>query len=435
MIELNKEQSAAALAIKFWFDCASDVKQTFTLAGYAGTGKTFLIKYVINEILGLKPDEVAFITPTGKAASVLVQRGIKATTIHRLIYYIDEEASKKQKRVVFRKVGSIPDYKLIVLDEVSMVEEKVLNDLLSFEVPVLCSGDKSQLPAIGKSNKLLEDPDAELTEIVRQASDNSIVKIATLARKGIPINSGNYGDVIVRQINTISDDQLKNLLLKADQILCGKNTTRRKINNLVRQYKGIDIDKDKYPKDGEKVICNVNNWEIYLDKNEKYNLVNGTIGYASNFKMRNIPLNLATIDFQPDFLNSSRENILLDSGIFKNGVFSYDMHQRAYKFPDSSYKLQERLSMNADETKEQFKERITTEFKNANDSIGEEQVGQFEFGYCISTHKSQGSEWDKVVLFDESPIFGDDAKKWLYTGITRAKKKLVIIRGNIDEIY
>ena len=87
MVALNQGQQDAADAIELWYSLGLEDKQIYTLAGYAGTGKTFLINYIINERLKLNPDDVAYIAPTGKAASVLIQRGAtNACTLHKLIY-------------------------------------------------------------------------------------------------------------------------------------------------------------------------------------------------------------------------------------------------------------------------------------------------------------------------------------------------------------
>lgn len=432
---LNIGQQVAALGISLWYTDSS--KQTYVLSGYAGTGKTYLINYVINELLDISPDDVAFVTPTGKAASVLIQRGRKASTIHKLIYTIVEEKYTTKvngkdvisKKIQFIKKPSIGNYKLIVVDEISMVEEHVLKDLLSYGIKVLCSGDSQQLPAIGKTNDLLDNPDAELTEIVRQSADNSIVQVATDVRLGKKLHYGKYGDdVLILNGSALTDDNLKSLYLGCDQILCGKNATRRRINNFVRNYKGINPEKFKTPQDGEKIICNVNNWEIYLDDEKKYNLVNGTIGYASEYKNVSNKYQLATIDLTPDFLpNTTCKSILIDSGIFYHGEYSYDMHQRAYELDNGNYAIKEILHRDSGEPVEHYMSRIKENFINMNSAIDEKQVEQVDFAYAISVHKSQGSEWDKVVVIDEGRVFGKEYSKWLYTAITRAKKKLVII--------
>ena len=134
--ELTADQKNADNLIKDWFLNSS--KPIFVLAGYAGTGKTTLLKHTVTETLGLVPEEsAAFVTPTGKAATVLIRGGIAATTLHRLIYQsIPEEVEielngKKVKieKLSFKRRENIDkSIKLIVLDEASMVSDGVLSD-------------------------------------------------------------------------------------------------------------------------------------------------------------------------------------------------------------------------------------------------------------------------------------------------------------------
>lgn len=433
-IILNKQQNEAKDKILNWFQNETNKKQYFILGGYAGTGKTFLVNYIINSILELK--NVAFIAPTGKAASVLAQRGaFNATTIHRLIYnrieteYTSKVDGKviKSKKVEFLKKPSISNYELIVLDETSMVSSEIMEDLLSFGRPVLCCGDPGQLPPCsGKSNGLLDNPDYTLTEIVRQESENSIVKLATKARAGLPIQYGDYGNVLVLNSENLSSGELSRLLIKADQVLCGTNQTRVAINNFIKQHMGLKIGKIN---NGEKVICLLNNWSLTLDEDENFFLVNGIIGSANNVLEINHEDNLTQITFTPDFSYLGTNNIIIDDSIFKNGEFTHKFHDKVYELENGNYQvkkilLPKKCYKNNDEYNKALKEYLIQK----RDAVAEEQLNFFDSAYCISVHKAQGAEWDKVVVFDQSYIFGKDASKWLYTAITRAKKKLVIIK-------
>jgi len=435
---LNSQQEEAKDLIVKWFDNVGETKkQVYFLSGYAGTGKTFLIDHIIEDHLKLNPSEVAFGTPTGKAASVLIQRGRDASTIHRLIYTPEEEEYEskigsntiKSKKITFKKRNKIRDYKLIVLDEVSMIDENIMKDLLSFGIPLLCTGDPGQLPPINGKNPIMDSPDYTLTEIVRQSLDNPIIKLATMARDKQDIPFGNYGEVLVLDRQKLSQANMQDLLLGADQVICGTNATRNYLNTEIRKLKGIDVIKDKYPTDGEKVICIVNNWETYLDEDEMFNLVNGTIGTVYNNKILDPIINLNSISFKPDFLKESQvDDIYYDAGVFINEEFTYDMHQRVYLMENGKFKLKKWLTKKGeDESSEQFGERVKDFIMTERDAINDSMINRLEFGYAISCHKSQGSEFDKVVVFDESYIF-KDSEKWLYTAITRAKKKLVIIK-------
>lgn len=437
-MDLTAQQQEAAGLIEKWFETVKETKkQVFVLSGYAGTGKTFLINMMI-EKLGLKASEVAFGTPTGKAASVLIQRGREASTIHRMIYTpVDEEYEQRvgentirSHRVKFVKKDAIPDHKLIVLDEVSMVDEKMMADLLSFGIPILATGDPGQLPPIQGENPLIKKPDYFLTEIVRQSLDNPIVRIATMARNKERIPYGNFGTVLVLDRRSIAPEQMKTLMLNADQIICGTNSSKIYLNAEYRKMKGIDVIKNKYPVDGDKIIFTVNNWDVYLDDNMQYNLVNGTIGTAYNCEVHDRVLNIGTLSFKPEFLPGVQvNNILFDSGVFLNDEYTFDMHQRALILPENRYKLKKYFSKRAEtESHEEFQSRIMEMIRDSREAVEERMINRAEFGAVITAHKFQGSEADRILLFDESHIFGDAANKWLYTGVTRAKKRLVIIR-------
>ena len=201
---LTPDQENAEKLIKEWFFNTDNL--VFVLAGYAGTGKTFLIDRIVRESLHLKAGtEAVFVTPTGKAATVLIKNGTVAGTVHSLIYTrneddldVDENGEIVERETLsFTKKEKIDEkIRLIIVDEASMIGEDVLRDLLSFGVKCLFSGDNAQLPPVNGTCGLLKNPDYMLTEIVRQAEDNPIIRLATLAREGKTIPYGNYDDKV-----------------------------------------------------------------------------------------------------------------------------------------------------------------------------------------------------------------------------------------------
>ena len=152
------------------------------------------------------------------------------------------------------------------------------------------------------------------------------------------------------------------------------------------------------PKDGEKLICVQNNWETYIDGEMRFNLVNGIIGevidpYYDEYK------DLGFIQFKPEFLDEiCPEALPLDTGIFTDGYFRYKRGDYFEKFDENG------------------------------EPVGAFVLNRFDFGYCISCHKAQGSEFESIVIFDESYCFKEDKNRWLYTAVTRAKKNLIIVR-------
>lgn len=415
-VVLTDAQENAKKLIEEWFFNTDD--QVFVLSGYAGTGKTFLIDYIVREVLKLDVGkEAVFVSPTGKAAANLVRNGTVAGTVHGLIYVrdgeefdVDENGEIIERRELsfFKRETIDEKIRLIVIDEASMINETVLGDLLSFGVKCLFSGDGAQLPPVNGACPLLENPHYTLTQIVRQAADNPIIQVATLAREGKQIPYGNYGDsVCVIGKNALSKAERKRLFLKADQILCGRNKTRIELNDEVRAYKGISKEQI-LPLDGEKLICTLNDWEKALDKDEKFYLVNGIIGVGR--EIQESFDDLATMEFQADFMDESVKTPF-DIGIFKEGKYRHLYGDRAVTLSDGTV---------AHEGNFELLHKLR--------AVADEPICRFEFAYAITCHKAQGSEFDFVIVFDESWAFGEERSRWLYTAITRAKEKLLIIR-------
>ncbi len=401
--QLTADQIKADKLIEDWF--LHSTRQVFVLAGFAGTGKTTLLKHTVTQTLNLIPDEsAAFVTPTGKAATVLIRGGIPATTLHRLIYQSipeDQEIEINGKKVkieklTFKRRENIDkSIKLIVLDEASMVSDSVLWDLMEFGVKLLLCGDNAQLPPVEGFNTYLKSPDYTLRSIVRQQLDNPIIKISELAREDKYIPYGRYGDCVsVINKRLFTGERRKNYLLKADQIICGLNKTRYALNDELRTLRGLG----ELPESGDKLICTLNNWEQYIDGEYRFNLVNGIIGTAYD-PFYDSSSGIGFMQFKPDFLDElCPEALPFDTGIFTDGRYRYKHGDYFEKFNEDG------------------------------EAVGAFTLNRFEYGYCISCHKAQGSEFDNAVIFDESYAFKEDKSRWLYTAITRAKKKLILVR-------
>lgn len=402
-LDLTADQITADKLIKDWF--LHSTRQTFVLAGYAGTGKTTLLKHTVCETLGLVPEEsAAFVTPTGKAATVLIRSGIAATTLHKLIYQSiaeEQEIEVNGKKITVEKLNfkrreSIDkSIKLIVLDEASMVSDEVLYDLTEFGVKLLLCGDNAQLPPVEGFNGFMTAPDYTLKTIVRQQSGNPVIKLSEMARENKYIPFGKYGDSVSVISKRIFQGEIrKRSLMRADQIICGINKTRVQINDEIRSLLGFS----ELPQSGDKLICTQNNWETFIDTQMRFNMVNGIIGEA--FKpFYDFKTDVGFMMFKPDFLEDfCAEAIPFDIGIFTDGYYRYKRGDYFEKFDDKG------------------------------EPCGAFTLNRFEYGYCISCHKAQGSEFDNVVVFDESYAFKEDKSRWLYTAITRAKKKLILVR-------
>lgn len=352
------------------------------VAGYAGTGKSTLINYFIEnmDLMG----KTVFCTFTGKASLVLRKQGLPAMTIHKLIY--DAFLNRRTGKFYFRLKQMLDeDYDLIVVDEISMVPKKLLEDLLFFGIPIVALGDPGQLPPIGENNGLLDKPQVFLEEIHRQAADNSIINLSMLVRQGKPL-SYLYDDPYVK---IISKDELSLPMMEwADQILCAKNNTRTALNKEMREYLGFS---GLTPMIGDKCICLRNYWDVLNE--DGYPLINGTIGIISSIEkgpdFGKLGQKLIA-SFVADYTDNPFNNLSLDSNIF-NGTAPMSMSSK-----------------------------------------GKFILHELDFGYAITVHKSQGSSYDKALVYEEflkGSSENENHRKWLYTAITRAKEKLIIVKA------
>src|SRR5215468_8528927 len=260
MTSFSPGQDAALKAVADWLKAKpgrGNTPQIFRLFGYAGTGKTTLAKHFAAGVDG----KVLFAAFTGKAAQVMRSKGCQgASTIHSLIYKPPESATEQPS---FELWGEAPasKAKLIVIDECSMVDADLGRDLKSFAVPLLVLGDPAQLPPIQGGGYFTDaEPDAMLTEVHRQARDNPIVRLSMDIRAGRRLIPGEYGETQVVTRVTLDPQRV----IDADQVLVGRNATRRAYNARLRLRRGFD---GALPVAGDKLVC--------LRNNRRKGLLNG----------------------------------------------------------------------------------------------------------------------------------------------------------------
>lgn len=362
----SPQQEAALKAVSAWF--ADDAgPQVFRLFGFAGTGKSTLAKAIADDVRGDGDNKVLFAAFTGKASLVMQSKGCwGARTIHSLIYKLEEERRGDLKFVLNRD-SDLDGADLLVIDEVSMVNDELARDLLSFKVKTLVLGDPAQLPPVKGTGYFTEaNPDVMLTEVHRQALGNPIIRVSMDVRAGKSLEL--CAQWPCRVIARADLDQKE--VLGADQVLVGLNRTRMTYNGRIRQLKGMDA---HGPVAGDKLVC--------LRNNREKALLNGGIWRATAVKARKA---VFTLDVESE-----------DSpGLFAEvRVHSYFFHGR-----EAELTWEERKGLD-----------------------------EFTYGYALTTHKSQGSQWKNVMLFDESKSFRDDARRWLYTGVTRAAERLTVV--------
>ena len=375
-MEFSAEQDRALKAVSKWLKAGD--RQVFRLFGYAGTGKTTLARHFAEGVDGT----VLFAAFTGKAAQVLRSKGAtKASTIHSLIYrpkgeeeVEDEETGIKNVSPTFslNRKSVVSDAKLIVIDECSMVDEALGQDLLSFGTPVLVLGDPGQLPPVKGGGYFTEhEPDFMLEDVHRQARDNPIVDLAQQVREGRSLMIGDYGSTakIISKADVTAE-----LVLDTDQVLVGTNRTRRRYNERLRELKNFN---GPLPQAGDKLVC--------LRNDTAKGLLNGSLWQVTS----------APRTVKPSM------NLLIraeDEGIERYSA-KVKVLKAVFETPDAE---------------------ISWQLRRRHDD--------FDYGYALTVHKAQGSQWDNVVLFDESYAFREHAQRWLYTGITRAAETLTIVK-------
>ena len=245
------QKNALAKSIEWYFSTDFDKKSIFIIAGYAGCGKTTIVK-LMTELLGLSKNQVIYTAYTGKAVNVLRSKGNYANTIHKTFYNIYKSSNGKYtfklKKELQRSV------ELIVIDEFSMLNDKFINDILSFNLPVVALGDPGQLTPIFGHNSYISNSDnidVFLTEVMRQDSSSGILDLATMARNNEYIPYGNYKKSKVIRIDEV--DKLENY----DMVLCYTNSTRRHLNSIIRKKLNYN---SLLPLKNEKIICLKNNY-------------------------------------------------------------------------------------------------------------------------------------------------------------------------------
>ena len=257
---------------------------------------------------------------------------------------------------------------MVCIDEVSMLDERMGADLLSFGTKVLVLGDPAQLPPIAGAGFFTQtEPDFMLTEIHRQAADSPIIRMATEVRQERTLSVGKYGESEVIEMAHVN----AGIAREADQILVGRNATRRSYNNRMRTLLGR---KDQYPVDGDRLVCLRNNHDL--------GLLNGAIWYVDD---------VGETAEDECYLTVSPED-----GGAPLGVVAH-----------SHYFLGKEENLGWWERKD---------------------AEEFDYGYALTVHKAQGSQWDNVLLFDESYCFRKDKWRWLYTAITRAAEKITVVK-------
>lgn len=457
----------------------ADNSTCFLLKGYAGTGKTFMMK-ALTDFLTESKRSFRIAAPTGRAAKVISQKTKhKAYTIHKTIYSSkdlkefktkDEDGTETFKFYYDLKHNEDPNNTIYIIDEASMLSNVysegeffrfgsgfLLKDLLRYinfdnndhNKKIIFIGDNAQLPPVNmnfspaldcnylKENCNLIPSEFELTEVVRQKADSGILYNATKLRQSLKANIFNQLDIETKfkDINKTRHEELLAKYLEAcnnaiDEetiIVAYSNSSVKEYNDFVRNH--------FFPNQNtitvsDKVILVSNNYNY-----PQMELLNGDFGIVKQVSPTS---ESRTIKLKPK--NRKNETIEINVSLtFRNVTITFTDEE--FKKHDIECKIIENLlysrhrDLSSDELKAiyiDFKIRNdklkagTKEFKDAIRSDVYFNALRIKFGYAVTCHKAQGGEWANTFLNCKTSMgyFNSSYFRWLYTGITRAKESL-----------
>ena len=459
-IKLNREQQEAYDKIRHFFSDANTDTPIFILKGYAGTGKTTLLRKIVGSLKDEMGDGLRLMAPTGRAALVLQRiTGFPASTIHRAIYSMDNPVCKKPKDIadttikfIFQINDSSKSRVFAIVDEASMVSSRksnnelfqfgtgyILNDLLTFSRissngRILFVGDPAQLPPVGDNcscamseqyfaDRGLKCDSAKLTEIMRQNGESAILTNAMRIRDMLKEGQRNRLQFTLKsgEMEAIEPENLVEKYFECPGekvVVTYSNRDAVRLNN--------DIRRRKY---GGEVPLQADDPLMVVRNNYLTGLMNGdlvTVESMGEVESQSAPVYVER--------NGRKERVIIKlyfqrvtvmaGGIPKNCLIILDLLKS------------EKPNLTIDEQKALF---INFCMRNPKLNVG---TGAFveamkmdpffnalevKYGYAITGHKSQGGEWDTVFVdYIGREGLDDDSLRWSYTVTTRAKKMLYI---------
>lgn len=391
---LSNEQRKVFDAMCDWYD--KKRSNLLTLGGYAGTGKSTLVSVLANKYQG---NDIVFCSYTGKATSVLRKKFYEANisaagdikTLHSLMYYpiVDEHTG------VVRgwKRRSALDYRLIVVDEASMLNEDLFRDLQAYDIPILAVGDHGQLPPVMGSFNLMEKPMLKLETIHRQAQDSPILALSEFIRRVGQVprfhNTSEVQVLELDQLDAVVDDLFKTPSIRHDDVglLCYTNRLRVQLN--LDAHAARWGGEDRNPKVGDQLIC-LRNMESTIFNGMRGIITKIDPKYETEFHL------YATVLFEDEEIEF--EGPICKEQLGRESTFrDFDEYENETGYRPKHW----------------------------------HQVGAlFDYGYALTVHKSQGSQFEHVIVVAERPgrLSLDDWRRWLYTAVTRCQKYLVVLQ-------
>ncbi len=460
----------------------SDDSPCFLLKGYAGTGKTFMMKG-LTDYLAANNRTFKIATPTGRAAKVISQKTKqKAYTIHKSIYSgkdlkefktKDVDGTETYKFYYELKNNEEPANTVYIVDESSMISNVysegeffrfgsgfLLNDFIKYinidnndhKKKIIFIGDNAQLPPVNMNfspaldatylNEVcnVTSKEYELTEVVRQKTESGILFNATKIRQAIKANSFSSLDIQTQFSDihkTKHEEILEKYLMACDNKIDDETIIIAYSNNSVKEYNDFVrnhfFPNQKFLTQGDKVILVSNNYNY-----QEIELLNGDFGkiieVSSENELRTIRLKTKNKQgkvVEKDVSLSFRDVVILfiDNDQTKHNIQCKIIENLLYS---------DKRDLSSDELKAiyiDFKIRNdklkpgTKEFKDALRSDKYFNALRIKFGYAVTCHKAQGGEWKNTFLNCKTSMgyFNSSYFRWLYTGITRASENLFTI--------
>lgn len=429
-----------------------DQSSAFILKGYAGTGKTTIMKALL-PILKTYNYKAVLLAPTGRAAKVLSNyTQSPASTIHRKIYRrkssVDVHAGftlseNKHKRTIF------------IVDEASMIsgagasdslwsKESLLDDLIKFVYEndggnrILFVGDHAQLPPVGsdfspalnnaalQASYHMQITEQTLREVLRQNLSSGILFNATSLRNQIETSAVHWPSFITKgfaDFYSINGTQLSDGLnyaynkfgIEETMVICRSNKNANAFNQQIRNR---ILGREEELSGGDYLMVVKNNYH-WLNDDEEGFIANGEIVRIKRLRnmeeMHGFRFAEATLELldHPKNLDITAK-ILIDTLYTESPALSQAQQKQLYEAVLADYAH----ITNKRDRSAKLKE---DPYYNAL---------QVKFSYAITCHKAQGGQWDALFVdqgYLTEQMLNADFLKWLYTAITRAKKELYLV--------
>lgn len=445
-MEFTRDQTEAIQTF-IRFDKADSLRRCFVLKGYAGTGKTTLISYIVSNFIQQKR-KLKLIAPTGRAAKVMAMYADHpAGTIHKLIYFLSD--GMEGSGLV--KAKNLYKNTLFIVDEASMVgveslqqEGSLLQDLMDYVFSgegcsLMLVGDPGQLPPVGQTDSPalhleylqyhypgLTIFSHTLTEVVRQAADSQITRIATHLRTisdfeppyftslGKEVFSINGSELLEALESSRKDGDESFVMLTISNKRAGK--WNQEIRNRLFQYEESVVR-------GEWLMVVKNNYHWAADS-EMGLIANGemmeVIRIIKEEHLYGFDFIHAVVSFTSE---PNKERTVI---CFKDTLFS-----DAPNLPRETLKVLffeiEKDYMHERNKRKRYQFILKNPYFNAL---------QIKYAYCVTAHKAQGGQWDTVFVdygFIPENMEKQEYIRWLYTCVTRAKIRLYLL--NFPEKY